>query len=40
MKLVRAREDSGVYVIYKNHHSLADGLSVLTILSKAQDGGE
>lgn len=27
-------------MIYKTHHSLADGLSMLNILSKAQDGGE
>lgn len=40
MKLVRAKEDGGVYVVFKNHHMLADGISMLTVFSKAQDGGE
>lgn len=40
MVLVPSADDDGLFCVYRNHHAHADGLSMLTVLSKCQDGGE
>ena len=38
--LIRSKDSDGVYVVFKVHHALSDGMSFMNVLSKAQDGGE
>ena len=39
MRIVKSADHDGVYVIYKTNHFIVDGLSMIKILSRMQDGG-
>ena len=39
IRIIRSADDDCVYILYKNDHCLLDGLSMIKIFSRMQDGG-
>jgi hypothetical protein len=38
-EIIKGADHDGVYIVYKNDHKILDGLSMIKIISRMQDGG-